>query len=445
MVCSAGSPCALALVPLAYACAIAAITARGILIKSGAALDALAACKTIALDKTGTITTGSLNLAEGYVLSLNPAAPSNSSSEWPVVRTIDGLADFCKVVASGSSAAALGDRTQFGSAFDSDDYSDGPSPSLSTDGGARGDSGQVLPFDQMALKCAVALSRLSNHPVSRAMVDCAPHIDGDVAVLSFEQVPGAGVQGLCRVGHADPVHVRFGAADWINEYLTDSNAVAGVNKMLLQHTNRPSRATTLLAISPLLPQQQSQQPADADAQSVANSEPDMAVTLHDDSSSRSSSRAGMSRPESPSKYLGSHDNLDGTTTYEFGLEDASLLAAAAAGNDQLAQAAAANTITAAAAAQQQHSATGTATSEEVPLHQQQQYGSPGQPDQLVLLCFEDVIQSGVPAAVQQLQSGSWSSRWGSGSSRWLLGNTVAAAKKDVIMLTGKGLITGDES
>jgi hypothetical protein len=34
----------------------------------------------------------------------------------------------------------------------------------------------------------VALSRLSNHPVSRAMVESAPHMDGDVAVLSFEQV-----------------------------------------------------------------------------------------------------------------------------------------------------------------------------------------------------------------------------------------------------------------
>jgi cation transport ATPase len=42
---TAGSPCALALVPLAYACAIAVITMRGMLVKSGAALDALHACK----------------------------------------------------------------------------------------------------------------------------------------------------------------------------------------------------------------------------------------------------------------------------------------------------------------------------------------------------------------------------------------------------------------
>lgn len=68
---------------------------------------------------------------------------------------------------------------------------------------------------------------------------------------------------------------------------------------------------------------------------------------------------------------------------------------------------------------------------ELALQQQQQqavlqaYGMPGQPQQLALLCFEDVIQSGVPAAVQQLQSGSWSAV-----------RRAADAAKDVVMLTG---------
>jgi hypothetical protein len=49
--------------------------------------------------------------------------------------------------------------------------------------------------------------------------------------------------------------------------------------------------------------------------------------------------------------------------------------------------------------------------------------------QLAMLCFEDVIHSGVPLAVQQLKSGDWgSSWWGSGRDPGL---------KDVIMLTGK--------
>lgn len=204
----AGSPCALALVPLAYACAIAAITARGILVKSGSAIDALAACKTIALDKTGTITTGSLNLAEGFVISADaPQATSSSSSsraggaEDPAhVRVMQGLAELCRNVAGSSSSsddkgASLGTTTAFGgqhssssggvTAFDSDDYIG------SLDEGQAG-PGQAAAaaagFDAYALKCAVALSRLSNHPVSRAMVESAPHLDGDVSVLSFEQV-----------------------------------------------------------------------------------------------------------------------------------------------------------------------------------------------------------------------------------------------------------------
>jgi hypothetical protein len=60
------------------------------------------------------------------------------------------------------------------------------------------------------------------------------------------------------------------------------------------------------------------------------------------------------------------------------------------------------------------------------------YGTPGQPSQLALLCFEDVIQPGVPTAVQQLQSGSWSS---SGS---VWGRRAVDAPKDIVMLTGAG-------
>ncbi len=50
---TAGSPCAVVLVPLAYVCAIATITRKGVLVRSGAALDALLSCTTVALDKTG--------------------------------------------------------------------------------------------------------------------------------------------------------------------------------------------------------------------------------------------------------------------------------------------------------------------------------------------------------------------------------------------------------
>ena len=57
----AASPCALIIAtPTAYLSAISACARKGILLKGGIVLDALANCQTIAFDKTGTLTTGQL-------------------------------------------------------------------------------------------------------------------------------------------------------------------------------------------------------------------------------------------------------------------------------------------------------------------------------------------------------------------------------------------------
>lgn len=57
----AASPCAIIIAtPTAYLSAISACAKKGILLKGGVALDALARCKMIAFDKTGTLTTGKL-------------------------------------------------------------------------------------------------------------------------------------------------------------------------------------------------------------------------------------------------------------------------------------------------------------------------------------------------------------------------------------------------
>jgi heavy metal translocating P-type ATPase len=67
----AASPCALILaLPIAYLSAISACARRGILLKGGVTLDALAACSVIAFDKTGTITTGNLTCT-----SIKPIQP----------------------------------------------------------------------------------------------------------------------------------------------------------------------------------------------------------------------------------------------------------------------------------------------------------------------------------------------------------------------------------
>lgn len=58
----AASPCALILAtPTAYLSAISCCARKGILLKGGVVLDALASCKRIAFDKTGTLTTGKLS------------------------------------------------------------------------------------------------------------------------------------------------------------------------------------------------------------------------------------------------------------------------------------------------------------------------------------------------------------------------------------------------
>jgi heavy metal translocating P-type ATPase len=57
----AASPCALIIAtPTAYLSAISSCARKGILLKGGVVLDALAQCKRIAFDKTGTLTTGKL-------------------------------------------------------------------------------------------------------------------------------------------------------------------------------------------------------------------------------------------------------------------------------------------------------------------------------------------------------------------------------------------------
>lgn len=58
----AASPCALIIaIPIAYLSAVSICARKGILMKGGVTLDALAACSAIAFDKTGTLTTGELS------------------------------------------------------------------------------------------------------------------------------------------------------------------------------------------------------------------------------------------------------------------------------------------------------------------------------------------------------------------------------------------------
>lgn len=75
----AASPCAIIIAtPTAYLSAISACAKKGVLLKGGVSLDALAKCTSIAFDKTGTLTTGKLECIDfkkisGNLISLDEA------------------------------------------------------------------------------------------------------------------------------------------------------------------------------------------------------------------------------------------------------------------------------------------------------------------------------------------------------------------------------------
>jgi heavy metal translocating P-type ATPase len=73
----AASPCALIIaIPIAYLGAISACASKGILLKGGISLDALASCKAIAFDKTGTLTTGELRC-----IGIEPLLPGDQEKQ----------------------------------------------------------------------------------------------------------------------------------------------------------------------------------------------------------------------------------------------------------------------------------------------------------------------------------------------------------------------------
>lgn len=127
----AASPCALAVAPLAYATAISACAKRGILLKGGQVLDALASCHSIAFDKTGTLTNGEF-----------------------MCKAIEPIHGHGEKIASCC----------------------------------------VPSCEKEALAVAAAMERGTTHPIGRAVVDHSTGKDlPSVSVESFENLPGRGI------------------------------------------------------------------------------------------------------------------------------------------------------------------------------------------------------------------------------------------------------------
>lgn len=102
----AASPCALIIaIPIAYLSAVSICAKKGILLKGGVVLDALAHCQAVAFDKTGTLTTGDLTCigiedltkrgSEPEVLAIAFAMEKNTVH--PIAKAILDYAESKKV------------------------------------------------------------------------------------------------------------------------------------------------------------------------------------------------------------------------------------------------------------------------------------------------------------------------------------------------------------
>ncbi|MED6194546.1 putative cadmium/zinc-transporting ATPase hma1, chloroplastic [Stylosanthes scabra] len=162
----AASPCALAVAPLAYATAISSCARKGILLKGGHVLDALASCHTIAFDKTGTLTTGGL-----LFKAIEPIYGHN------VRNNESNIASCC-----------------------------------------------IPTCEKEALAVAAAMEKGTTHPIGRAVVD---HSEGkdlpSVSVESFEYFPGRGLIATVnsiesRTGNAKLLQASLGSVDFITSF-----------------------------------------------------------------------------------------------------------------------------------------------------------------------------------------------------------------------------------
>lgn len=159
----AGSPCALAVAPLTYATAISACARKGILLKGGHVLDALASCHTIAFDKTGTLTTGKLKFK-----AIEPIHGHHVGND-----------------KSGISACC------------------------------------VPNCEKEALAVAAAMEKGTTHPIGRAVVDHSMGLDlPSINIERFESVPGRGLFATVSgnesgIGRGEQLKVMLGSVEYI--------------------------------------------------------------------------------------------------------------------------------------------------------------------------------------------------------------------------------------
>ncbi|KAL8477018.1 hypothetical protein ACS0TY_029357 [Phlomoides rotata] len=166
----AASPCALAVAPLVYATAISACARKGILLKGGHVLDALASCHNIAFDKTGTLTTGEF---------------------------------MCKAI-EPIHGHVINNEKQMGSCC-------------------------VPSCEKEALALAAAMEKGTTHPIGRAVVGHSIGKDlPPVSVESFENLPGRGLFATISsiepgFGGGKPVKASIGSVEYITSLFSSDD------------------------------------------------------------------------------------------------------------------------------------------------------------------------------------------------------------------------------
>ena len=177
----AASPCALAIsVPVTVVAAIGAASKIGVLVKGGAALEALGRVRTVALDKTGTLTANRPTVVDIATTEPNPdiTAPNAGSS--------------------------------------------GPG---GTDNGGRS------PGQERVLAVAAALEAHSEHPLARVILAANGQT---TAAVEVQAVPGAGLTGL-----VDGRPARLGRPGWIEPGPLGERVAAmqagGATAVLVEH------------------------------------------------------------------------------------------------------------------------------------------------------------------------------------------------------------------
>ncbi|CAI7889941.1 unnamed protein product [Closterium sp. NIES-53] len=231
----AASPCALAVAPLAYFCALTACAGKGILLKGGHALDATAACDTVAFDKTGTLTTNQLALR--FIQPLHSHAPHttpslltpNSAPSSPSSSTSSPFSSSSSSPSSSSSSPHFGESERFWEDCTLEETGIVHSHSHEWE-----ETGVVVECSSAsceaeALAVAAALEQAATHPIARALQEYADSRRATLTGVNVDQlqlVPGRGLTATISSlpGEGDkwgPHEARIGSLDFIAEVAED--------------------------------------------------------------------------------------------------------------------------------------------------------------------------------------------------------------------------------